>query len=57
MIPQIEGEINAHFASPYLTCADKFEDAYLTEVGRQGWGMVSRSTLEETVPGGEWCLA
>ena len=41
----------------YATCADRFEDAYLNEMGRQGWEMVSLSRLEETVPGGQWCRA
>jgi hypothetical protein len=39
----------------YATCADKFEDTYLNEMGRQGWEMLSLSRLEETVPGGQWC--
>ena len=28
---------------------------YLNGMGRQGWEMVSLSTLEEAVPGSEWC--
>ena len=55
MIPQIEGEINAQFASPYATCAAEFEDAYLNEMGSQGWEMVNMSKLEQTVPGSQWC--
>jgi hypothetical protein len=39
----------------YAACADRFEDTYLNEMGSQGWEMVSLSTLEETVPGGQWC--
>jgi hypothetical protein len=39
----------------YATCADRFEDIYLNEMGQQGWEMVSISRLEETLPGGQWC--
>jgi hypothetical protein len=55
MIPQIAGEINAQFASFYLTCAAEFEDTYLNEMGQQGWEMVILSKLKATSPGGEWC--
>ena len=39
----------------YATCAAEFEDTYLNEMGSQRWEMASLSTLEETVPGDQWC--
>jgi hypothetical protein len=29
----------------YATCADKFEDAHVNEMGRQGWEMVNVATV------------
>ena len=40
---------------PYATRAAEFEDSDLNEMGSQGWEMVNISTLEETVPGSQWC--
>ena len=34
----------------YATCAAKFEETYLNEMGRQGWEMVNTRKLEAEFP-------